>query len=76
MSQFVTSRGQTIRVSASASIHESIYHLYVKSKKHKKLVNITKKQTHRYKESANGEKKKERGNTVIENKRYKPLGIK
>jgi len=33
----------------------------VKSKKHKKLVNITKKKkTHRYKEPANGEKERER----------------
>ena len=61
MSQFFTLHVQNIGVSASPSIHESIYHLYVKSKKHKKLVNITKKKkTHRYKEPANGEKERER----------------
>ena len=61
ISQFFTLRVQNIGVSASPSIHESIYHLYVKSKKHKKLVNITKKKkTHRYKEPANGEKERER----------------
>ena len=32
----------------------SLIHLYVESKKYNKLVNITKKQTHRYREQTSG----------------------
>ena len=53
----------------------TVYHLYVESKKYNKLVNIAKKQqTHRYKEQSSGYQWGEGKGLRI--KKYKLLGVK